>query len=273
MMPPGQAQPSVRPSSVHIKRGQNGRYQATRASSDSAALKDPNMALSRPHTSLLCLPAHPESTIFQAPETPAQIARARCALRQLQSHPKRTAYILAVGPPFSPLTHSKHVPRSSGEFHTWRLPVPSLWPDILEKTKAAGLNAISIYTHMGLHNPARGVVDFDGFRALRPLYEAAMAAGVWVVVRPGPYINAETSAGGIAHWVTSEVAGHLRTNDSDWTEAWGDYIRGIIRETAPYQIDRGGPVIGESFRLVCSSPSLTWLQRSSWVHSPSSYSL
>ncbi|KAJ7174213.1 glycoside hydrolase, partial [Mycena crocata] len=132
----------------------------------------------------------------------------------------------------------------SGEFHTWRLPVPSLWPDILEKTKAAGLNAISIYTHMGLLNPSRGAVDLDGFRALKPLYETAMAAGIWVVVRPGPYINAETSAGGIAHWVTTEVAGQLRTNDSDWSAAWQDYIQAIIKETVPYQINEGGPVIG-----------------------------
>ncbi|KAF7299571.1 BetaGal-dom2 domain-containing protein [Mycena chlorophos] len=131
----------------------------------------------------------------------------------------------------------------SGEFHTWRLPVPSLWPDILEKTKAAGLNAISIYVHMGLSNPAREVIDFDGFRALKPLYEACMAAGIWVVVRPGPYINAETSAGGIAHWITTEVAGRLRTNDSDWSEAWRPYIDAVVKETAPYQIHRGGPVI------------------------------
>jgi len=39
---------------------------------------------------------------------------------------------------------------------------------------------------MGLINPAPGVVDFDGFRALQPLYEAATAAGIWVVLRPGP---------------------------------------------------------------------------------------
>ncbi|KAJ7076133.1 glycoside hydrolase superfamily [Mycena crocata] len=129
----------------------------------------------------------------------------------------------------------------SGEFHTWRLPVPSLWPDILEKTKAAGLNAISIYTHMGLLNPSRGVVDLDGFRALKPLYEAAMLRGYGsLCVR---YINAETSAGGIAHWVTTEVAGQLRTNDSDWSAAWQDYIQAIIKETVPYQINEGGPVI------------------------------
>jgi len=77
---------------------------------------------------------------------------------------------------------------SSGEFHTFRLPVPSLWPDILEKVKAAGMNAVSVYTHMGLINPAPGVVDFDGFRALEPLYSAAKAAGIWIVLRPGKFL-------------------------------------------------------------------------------------
>ncbi|TRM65792.1 glycoside hydrolase family 35 protein [Schizophyllum amplum] len=131
----------------------------------------------------------------------------------------------------------------SGEFHPWRLPVPDLWPDILEKAKAAGLNAVSIYTHMGLQNPAPGVVDFDGYRALKPFFEACTAVGLWVVVRPGPYINAETTAGGIAHWATSEVAGTLRTNATDWRAAYQDYMRGIIAETADYQITEGGPVI------------------------------
>ncbi|KAG6889848.1 hypothetical protein C0992_003827 [Termitomyces sp. T32_za158] len=118
----------------------------------------------------------------------------------------------------------------SGEFHTFRLPVPSLWPDILQKVKAAGLNAVSVYTHMGLINPAPGVVDFDSFRALQPLYDAAKAAGIWIVLRP-------------AHWATSQVAGELRTNASDWRAAWQAYIHGIIDVTAPNQITNGGPVI------------------------------
>ncbi|KAG5717301.1 putative beta-galactosidase C, partial [Termitomyces sp. T112] len=124
-----------------------------------------------------------------------------------------------------------------------RLPVPSLWPDILQKVKAAGLNAVSVYTHMGLINPAPDVVDFNDFRALQPLYDAAKAAGIWIVLRPGPYINAETTAGGIAHWATSQVAGQLRTNASDWRAAWQAYIQGIIDETVPNQITQGGPVI------------------------------
>ncbi|PBK88407.1 glycoside hydrolase family 35 protein [Armillaria gallica] len=162
---------------------------------------------------------------------------------------------------YSLLLRGQRIFLHSGEFHTFRLPVPSLWPDILQKVKASGLNAVSVYVHMGLLNPSRGVVDFDGFRALKPLYEAALDAGIWIVLRPGtfqfssadlgcltmrslgPYINAETSAGGIAHWATSEVAGTLRTGAPDWKEAWMDYILGIIEETAPYQITEGGPVI------------------------------
>lgn len=145
--------------------------------------------------------------------------------------------------------------------------MPSLWLDILEKVKAAGLNAISVYTHMGLINPSREVVDFDGFRALQPLYDAAKQTGIWIVLRPGefhrytanmcslsflrgPYINAETSAGGIAHWATAEVAGNLRTNDSDWKAAWQDYIQAIIEVTVPNQITAGGPVIGVSRKFL-----------------------
>ncbi|KAJ7809107.1 glycoside hydrolase family 35 protein [Mycena leptocephala] len=148
---------------------------------------------------------------------------------------------------FSLLLQGQRVFLYSGEFHTFRLPVPSLWPDILEKVKAAGLNGVSVYTHMGLINPSRGVVDFDSFRALQPLYDAAKAAGIWIVLRPGAsrphYINAETTAGGISHWATSEVAGVLRTNATDWRAAWEDYVQGIIKQTAPNQINNGGPVI------------------------------
>ncbi|TFY54520.1 hypothetical protein EVG20_g9672, partial [Dentipellis fragilis] len=131
----------------------------------------------------------------------------------------------------------------SGEFHTFRLPVPSLWPDILQKVKAAGLNGVSVYTHWALVNPSPGVVDFDSFRALQPLYDAAVAAGIWIVLRPGPYINAETTAGGIAHWVTSQIAGELRTNATDFRASWQDYIHGIIEQTEKNQITNGGPVI------------------------------
>ena len=155
-----------------------------------------------------------------------------------------------------------HRSGSSGEFHSFRLPVPSLWLDILQKAKAAGLNAVSVYSHWGLLNPAPGVVDFDFFRALQPLFDAALTAGIWIILRPGPYINAETTAGGIAHWVTSQTKGTLRTNATDFHDTWQDYIQGIIAQTVPNQITEGGPVIGKfqvtflCWRPPCERPLL-----------------
>ncbi|CAK5265004.1 unnamed protein product [Mycena citricolor] len=140
----------------------------------------------------------------------------------------------------------------SAELHPFRLPVPTLWRDVLLKFKAAGLNAVSIYTHMGVHNPARDVLDFGaplgagedgGWKSLQGFLSICKEVGLWVVVRPGPYINAETSAGGIAHWITTEVAGPLRTNASDWEDAWRPYVAGISAEVRAWQVDRGGPVI------------------------------
>ena len=63
-------------------------------------------------------------------------------------------------------------------------------------------------------------------------------------------INAETTAGGLSLWLTSEVAGTVRTNATDFTEAYIPYIDAIAKETAPFQVTHGGPVvavqIGES---------------------------
>lgn len=134
---------------------------------------------------------------------------------------------------------------SSGEFHTFRLPVPDLWRDILEKVRAAGLNAISLYTHMGLINPSRNVIDFADWRNLTSFLQVAAELGIYIVLRPGPYIHAETSAGGTPHWVTTEVAGEVRSNASDWKEAWMPYMQSIVDQAAPYQITEGGTIVGK----------------------------
>ncbi|KAG8982974.1 hypothetical protein FRB90_006403, partial [Tulasnella sp. 427] len=144
---------------------------------------------------------------------------------------------------YSLIVQGKRIFIHSGEFHPFRLPVPDLWADVLQKYKAAGLNAVSIYFHWGLSNPSKGVLDFDGVRALQPLLDAAKEVGLWVILRPGPYINAETSAGGMPHWVTAEVPGYLRTNSSSYTEAYTPYWDYIAEITAKNQITSGGPII------------------------------
>ncbi|TRM62987.1 glycoside hydrolase superfamily [Schizophyllum amplum] len=156
---------------------------------------------------------------------------------------------------FSIQTPSQDTPQrvfiQSGEMHTWRLPVPTLWRDIVQKAKAAGLNCISIYFHWALTNPKEGVVDMEGINDIQPLFDYAKEAGLWVIARPGPYINAETSGGGIPGWVTTlpgdpewnPYNGELRSNDTYFHDAWQQYIRASAQLIAKNQITKGGPII------------------------------
>src|SRR5258707_1256868 len=90
----------------------------------------------------------------------------------------------------------------SGEFHPFRLPSPDLWRDVFEKMKAGGFNTICCYFDWDYHSPKAGVYDFTGIRDLDKFLSLAAEAGLYVIVRPGPYINAETDSGGFSGGVS-----------------------------------------------------------------------
>ncbi|CAE6453872.1 unnamed protein product [Rhizoctonia solani] len=139
------------------------------------------------------------------------------------------------------LLDGKRVMVFSGEFHPWRLPSTPLWRDVLEKMKAAGFNAVSIYFHWGLSESKQGNLNFEGHRSVTRFLDIAKDVGILVIVRPGPYINAETAGGGYPGWL-SNVPDTARSNGSDFTAAWRPYIRAVAEYTAPYQYP-DGPVI------------------------------
>ncbi|CAK5276447.1 unnamed protein product [Mycena citricolor] len=129
----------------------------------------------------------------------------------------------------------------SGEFHPFRLPAPELWYDILEKFKASGFNAVSVYWHWGLSAPNAAEVRFTQHNDLAAFFTAAQEVGLLVVVRPGPYVNAETAAGGIPGWTTN-IPALARTNATGYRTAWLPYISAFAQATAPFQYPHG-PVI------------------------------
>jgi hypothetical protein len=114
---------------------------------------------------------------------------------------------------YSLMLDGRRIMLQAAEFHYFRLPSPDLWQDILEKQKA---------------------VD----RLLR----AAEKAGVWVVARPGPYINAETTGGGFPSWL-KQVPGRARTSAPGYTAAYQDWLSHINPIIARHQVNRGGSVI------------------------------
>lgn len=132
----------------------------------------------------------------------------------------------------------------AGEWHYWRIPVPELWIDILEKIKAAGFTAFAMYVNWAYHAPNNHTVDFStGAHDITPILEMAKDVGLYVLLRPGPYINAEVNAGGFPLWVTTGDYGSLRNNDSRYTAAWEPYFTKLSEITSEYQISNEGNVI------------------------------
>ena len=131
----------------------------------------------------------------------------------------------------------------SGEMHAFRLPSPGLWRDVLEKMKADGFNAVSFYFDWGYHSPAPGVYDFTGVRDMDRLLTIADQVGLYVIARPGPYINAETDGGGFPGWLATQ-AGRARTDAPDYLAATDEWQSAIDAVIARHQVTDGtGSVI------------------------------
>ncbi|OLN85748.1 putative beta-galactosidase A 2 [Colletotrichum chlorophyti] len=130
----------------------------------------------------------------------------------------------------------------SGEIHPFRLPVPSLYLDLFQKVKALGLNTVSFYADWALMEGRAGSFSAGGVFDLQPFFDAATKAGIYLIARPGPYINAEVSGGGFPGWLMRTRA-RLRTSDPEFLSATDNYMSHICSIIAKAQITNGGPVI------------------------------
>jgi beta-galactosidase GanA len=143
---------------------------------------------------------------------------------------------------YSVMVDGKRIMLWSGEFHYFRLPSPQLWRDVLEKIRSAGFNGVSLYFDWAYHSPAPGVYDFSGVRDVDRLLRLTEELGLYVVVRPGPYINAETTGGGFPAWL-KQVPGRARSSDPGYTAAYRDWLGHINPIIARHQVTRGGSVV------------------------------
>ncbi|KAF9535066.1 beta-galactosidase [Crepidotus variabilis] len=143
---------------------------------------------------------------------------------------------------YSLLIHGERVMIFSGEWHPYRLPVADLYLDVFQKIRSMGFTAVSFYVFWGLLEPKRGEISFEGIRDLQPFFDAAKEADIYLIARPGPYINAETTAGGFPGWGTT-VPGLWRTSNQTYVDAYSGYIKAIGKVLADNEITKGGPII------------------------------
>jgi beta-galactosidase GanA len=144
---------------------------------------------------------------------------------------------------YSLMIDGKRVFIYSGSLHPFRLPSPSLWLDVLEKMKAAGFNTVTSYFDWGYVSPAPGVYDFSGVRNIDRYLADAAKVGLYVIARPGPYINAEHDGGGFPGWL-ARMAGTPRTTDPTYLRYALQWLHEVDPIIARHQLTNGtGTVI------------------------------
>jgi beta-galactosidase len=138
----------------------------------------------------------------------------------------------------------------SGEVEYARIPRAD-WRDRLRKVRAMGLNTITVYVFWNLHEPKPGVFDFSGQNDVAEFLREAQEEGLYVVLRPGPYVCAEWDLGGYPAWLLkdSKTPGSeapavlLRSSQPAYLAAVRQWMLRLGKELAPLQASRGGPII------------------------------
>ncbi len=140
------------------------------------------------------------------------------------------------------LLNGKKVNVYSGVMHYFRMQ-PEYWEDRLTKLKLCGFNTVETYMCWNLHEPKKGVYDFEGMLDIERYIEIAGKVGLNVIVRPGPYICAEWDFGGLPPWLLADRNIRLRCNNELFKKHVEDWYAVMFDKIRPHLESNGGNVI------------------------------
>jgi beta-galactosidase len=130
----------------------------------------------------------------------------------------------------------------SGAIHYPRVP-RAYWRDRLQKARAMGLNTVETYVFWNEHETSPGQFDFSGQKDVAEFIREAQQEGLYVILRPGPYVCAEWEFGGYPAWLLRDPSMVVRTSNPAFIAAASRWLHRLGEELAPLQIGNGGPII------------------------------
>jgi len=130
----------------------------------------------------------------------------------------------------------------AAEVHYPRIPRP-YWEHRIQMCKALGMNTICIYIFWNIHEQKEGVFDFTGNNDVAEFCRLAQKNGMYVIVRPGPYVCAEWEMGGLPWWLLKKKDIRLREEDPYFMERVKIFEEKVGEQLSSLTIQNGGPII------------------------------
>lgn len=130
----------------------------------------------------------------------------------------------------------------AAEIHYPRIP-RQYWEHRIKMCKALGMNTICIYIFWNIHEQREGVFDFSGQNDVAEFCRLAKKNGMYVIVRPGPYVCAEWEMGGLPWWLLKKKDIRLREQDPYFMSCVDRFEKKVAEQLAPLTVQRGGPII------------------------------
>ncbi len=130
----------------------------------------------------------------------------------------------------------------AAEIHYPRIPKP-YWEHRIKMCKALGMNTVCIYIFWNIHEQREGQFDFTGNNDVAEFCRLAQKNGMYVIVRPGPYVCAEWEMGGLPWWLLKKKDIRLRERDPYFMERVKIFEQKVGEQLAGLTIQNGGPII------------------------------
>jgi beta-galactosidase len=130
----------------------------------------------------------------------------------------------------------------AGEMHPSRIPW-QFWEDRIKKARAMGLNTVSVYIFWNQLEPTEGKFDFTGNGDIRRFVKLCQDNGLWVALRPGPYVCAETEFGGYPAWLLKHHDIKVRSDDPRFMQYCRTYMQALHDQVGDLLITHGGPIV------------------------------
>ena len=130
----------------------------------------------------------------------------------------------------------------SGEMHYPRIP-RAAWRQRMRMAKAMGINTIGTYAFWNVHEPERGQFDFSGNNDIAEFVRIAREEGLWVLLRPSPYVCAEWEFGGYPYWLQKIKGLVVRSKEPQYLKEYERYIDRLGKELSPLLVTNGGNIL------------------------------